>query len=126
MFLYYFSIEFANFQIALTLGPEREGEHEVTSSLRSDLTDGLALLQQWAELDRNGFLASHVGGATNIFGVSGEGGAGRSGAQEREDGEEGVDIHGIGEGDDGNGGEEQQDTNKGVEDGGDGGGAAHN
>ena len=85
--------------------------------------NGLSLQQEWAELDRNGFLASHVGGARNIFGVSGEGTDADSGgtAQERGYDGEGIDNHDIGEGESGNGGEDkQQDADKGVEAGGDG------
>ena len=33
------------------------------------MQDNQALLLQWREIDQNGYLSSHVGGAMNIFGV---------------------------------------------------------
>ena len=33
------------------------------------MQDNLALLLQWREINQNGYLRSHVGGATSIFGV---------------------------------------------------------
>ena len=39
------------------------------SSLRDGWRSDLNTLLQWREIDQNGFLSSHVGQATNIFGV---------------------------------------------------------
>ena len=33
------------------------------------MSENLTILRQWQEIDRNGYLASHVGSAQNIFGV---------------------------------------------------------
>ena len=33
------------------------------------MQDNLTLILQWREIDQNNYLASHVGGATNIFRV---------------------------------------------------------
>ena len=37
---------------------------------RTKMEEDLRTLRMWQEVDRNGYLASHVGSATNIFGVS--------------------------------------------------------
>ena len=37
---------------------------------RTKMEQDLRTLRMWQEVDRNGYLASHVGSATNIFGVS--------------------------------------------------------
>ena len=34
------------------------------------MEEDLRTLRMWQEVDRNGYLASHVGSATNIFGVT--------------------------------------------------------
>ena len=39
------------------------------SSLRDGWRSDLNTLLQWREIDQNGFLSSHVGQATHIFGV---------------------------------------------------------
>ena len=33
------------------------------------MQDNLSLFLQWREIDQNGYLSTHVGQATNIFGV---------------------------------------------------------
>ena len=56
------------------------------------LGGSLNLLLQWQEIDQNGFLASHVGEHTNIFGVDrrgsrgGQGGGSNDGANGRSGG----------------------------------------
>ena len=41
----------------------------MTTVFRREMQDNLSLLLQWREIDQNGYLATHVGQATNIFGV---------------------------------------------------------
>ena len=52
------------------LGPEIGGEHPITSGFRDDLIQARSLIEQWRELDENGFLRSHVNESTrSVFGV---------------------------------------------------------
>ena len=62
--MYLYKINFAS-----PIGPEN-GIDDGVSSLRDGWRSDLNTLLQWREIDQNCSLSSHVGHATNIFGVS--------------------------------------------------------
>lgn len=46
-------------------------EHPYTTDYRRSLREGLLMLRQWEEIDRTGYLASHVGDhVRSIYGVT--------------------------------------------------------
>ena len=58
-----------------------DGEHPGLTDYRTTMRNHLVVLNQWQEMDQNGYLQSHVGNADNIFGVPpAAGGGGTSSA----------------------------------------------
>ena len=52
------------------IGRPEPNEDPAIQSLREGWKHNLGILLQWRDIDQNGFLSSHVGGTTNIFGVT--------------------------------------------------------